>query len=118
MPVVTITQPETHKCGSTWTFVLTRTQPDGTPINLAGLTARAMFRAESVDGSVVAELTEGDGIAVDAADGRVVMTIDAATSAAIEPGIWVVFDVEMTDGAGYEWHSKTYRFKTEQQVTR
>ncbi len=117
MPVVTITQPPTHKCGSTWTFVLTRKQPDGTPVDLTGLTVRAMFRAGSVSGDVLATLTDGAGLSVDDESGRVMMTIDATTSATVTPGLWVYFDVEMTNAAGHVWQSSTYRFKTEAEVT-
>jgi hypothetical protein len=117
MPVVTITQPAAHKCGSTWTFVLTRRQPDGTPVDLAGLTVRAMFRAGSVSGDVLATLTDGAGLTISPAAGQVAMTIEATTSATVEPGAWVYFDVEMMSATGHVWQSSTYRFKAEAEVT-
>ena len=117
MPVVTITQPPTHKCGSTWTFTLTRKTPDGGPVNLSGLTTRAMFRVGAVDGEVVATLTEGAGLVTEAEAGRGRMTIDATTSATVTSGAPVFFDVEMTAVDGHVWQSPTYRVKTEAEVT-
>lgn len=118
MPIITITQPETFKLGSTWRFVVTRKNSDGSPIDLSGLAARAMFREESEDGPVKATLTDGDGIVVDAGAGRVMLTVDAQTSATFAPKAWVYFDVELAASATDTWQSFTYRFKTQQQVTR
>ena len=117
MPVVAITEPAAYKVGSTWTFVLTRKDPDGDPIDLAGLTVRATFRDGSVSGTEIVTLTEGDGIVVVEADGQVTMTIDATTSATVTPGAKVFFDVEMESASGHVWQSPTYRIKTEAEVT-
>jgi hypothetical protein len=117
MPVVTITQPPTHKCGSTWTFVLTRKQPDGTAVDLTGLTIRAVCRVGAVDGEVLAELTDSTGITRDDLAGRIVMKIDATTSATAPPNRWIYFEAEMVAADGDVWQSPTYRFKTEAQVT-
>jgi hypothetical protein len=117
MPVVAITEPAAYKVGSTWTFVLTRKNPDGDPIDLTDLTVRATFRAGSVTGTEIATLTEGDGIAIIAADGQVTLTIDAVTSATAPAGTKVFFDVEMVSTSGHVWQSPTYRIKTEAEVT-
>jgi hypothetical protein len=116
MPIVAITEPAAYKCGSTWTFVLTRKDPDGVAIDLTGLTVRATFRAGSVSGTEIVTLTEGDGIAVVTADGQVTLTIDAETTATVTPGK-VFFDVEMESASGHVWQSPTYRIKTEAEVT-
>ena len=119
MPAITISEPEAYKVGSTWSFSLVRKQPNGEPVDLTGLIVRAMFRAVSVDGAVVVTLVEGGGIEVTDETGHVALTIDAEISASIATGIWVYFDVEMTNPAtGHVWQSNTYRFRTEQQVTR
>ena len=119
MPVVTITQPAAYKTGSTWTFVLTRKQPNGEPVDLTGLIVRAMFRAGSADGDVVATLEDGAGLVIDAEAGQTTMEIGAITSGTVDPGIWVFFDVEMVEPvSGRVWQSSTYRFKTEAEVTR
>jgi hypothetical protein len=118
MPVITITQPPTHKIGSTWRFVLRRKQPDGTPVNLTGLTVRSTFREQSVTGPVFDELTEGDGIEIDADAGLVKLELIATSTGQTVPAIWIYFDVEMTGADGDVWQSPTYRFKTEAEVTR
>lgn len=117
MPVATITQPAAYKVGSTWRFTHRRKQPDGSPVNLAGLTVRAMFRIGSVDGDVLVTLADGAGLTIDAEAGKTTMEIGATTSATAPPNSWIFFDIEMTAVDGYVWQSKTYRFKTESQVT-
>jgi hypothetical protein len=117
MPVVVITDPAAYKCGSTWTFVLTRKDATGTPIDLTGLAVRSMFRQDSAAGPVIVTLTDAGGIAVDAALGQVVLTLTPTQTALFVPGSKAVFDVEMTRD-GYAWQSDTYKFKTEQEVTR
>ena len=117
MPAITITQPAAYKLGSTWRFTHRRKQPDGSPVDLTGLAVRAMFRIGSVEGDVLATLTEGDGLTIDAAAGETAMEIDAETSATAPPNSWVFFDIEMTAVDGHVWQSSTYRFKTEAEVT-
>jgi hypothetical protein len=112
-----VTLPSTYKVGSTWTFALTRKDSAGTPIDLSGLAVRSMFRANSVDGTVIATLTDADGIAVDALAGQAVLTLTPTQTALFAPKSVAYFDVEMTS-AGYAWQSDTYKFKTEQEVTR
>ena len=117
MPVVTITEPAAYKCGSTWEFVLTRKDSVGTPIDLTGLTVRAMFRATDPNGAVITTLTEADGITVDATAGQVTLTLPPSKTVLFTGILKVVFDVEMTKGDD-AWQSSTYRFKTEPEVTR
>ena len=115
MSVVTL--PSTYKVGSTWTFVLTRKDSENTPIDLTGLSVRAMFRANSVDGAVIATLTDAEGIVVDALAGQATLTLTPTQTSLFAPKSVAYFDVEMTS-AGYAWQSDTYKFKTEQEVTR
>lgn len=117
MALVTITQPDRYKVGSTWRFPLRRKNPDGSPIRLDGLEIRAVFRVGSVDGELLAELTVGAGIERDDANGLIIMEIDAVTSATAPAASWIYFEAEMIASDGYVWQSPTYRFKTEAQVT-
>ena len=123
MATITITRPDRHKVGSTWTLVLFRRYPDPDdpdtklPVDLTGLTIRSTFRIGSAFGPVLKTLTEGDGIEVTPLDGRVGMEIEGTLSATVPAGVWVYFDVEMVNSGGHVWQSPTYRFKTEAEVT-
>ena len=117
MPIVTITEPAAYKCGSTWTFVLTRKDAEGTPVDLTGLTVRAMFRAENTDGAVIATLTATDGLTIEPLLGRVTLTLPPSKTVLFAALAKAVFDVEMTNGDD-AWQSSTYKFKIEQEVTR
>lgn len=118
MSLITITEPPFYKLGSTWKFLLTRQNPDESPVDLGGLTVRAMFREKSVTGTAKATLTEGAGITVTAEDGQALLTVSAETSATFSPNSWVYFDVEMVNEDDDDtWQSDTYRFKTEAEVT-
>lgn len=110
----------TFKRGSSFAIRLTRTA-SGSPVNLSGLTTRAMFRSGSVNGDVLFTLTDGDGITISApTTGVIEMTINRTRSALMTAGVNVYFDVEQTNSAdlAYEWQSLTYSFKPIEQVTR
>ena len=108
------------KRGSTWRIRLTRKDPTGAPIDMTGLVTRAMFRGDSVDGSVVAILHDGDGITIaDPTAGVMLLLLTATQSALFTAGSRVYFDIEQTDPvSGYVWQSPTYRFSVDQEVTR
>lgn len=110
------------KRGSTWRIRLTRKDATGAPIDMTGLAlaTRAMFRGDSVDGSVVAILSHGDGITIaDPTSGVMLLSLTAAQSASFTAGSRVYFDIEQRDPvSGYVWQSPTYRFSVDQEVTR
>lgn len=110
-----IALPSEYKVGSTWTFVVRRTDSAKGPIDLTGLSTRAMFREGSATGPVIATLTGRDR--GDAGTGQAVLTLTPEQTALFTPGSKVVFDVEMSR-PGYAWQSPTYRIKTEAEVTR
>ena len=124
MATITITNPDRHKVGSTWTLVLFRRYPDPDdpstklPVDITGLTIRSTFRIGSAFGPVLKTLTEGNGLVVEPTEGKVALTIENTLSATVPAGVWVYFDVEMINADGHEWQSPTYRFKTEAEVTR
>lgn len=106
------------KVGSTWTFHLTRKA--GSPavaVDITGLTSRIMIRADSVDGAVVLTIAN-DAITNGGETGELSFTLSATQTAALTPGKWYYFDVEMTAVNGHVWQSPTMRFKPEQEVTR
>jgi hypothetical protein len=108
------------KRGSTWQILVTRKNPDETPVNMTGLTTRAMFREGGVDETVIVELDEAAGITIaDPTNGIIQLTITATQSALFSPGAKVFFDIEQLNSlTGYVWQSQTYRFSVVQEVTR
>lgn len=108
------------KRGSTWQIALTRKNPNGTAVNLAGLVTRAMFREGSVDGEVKVILEDGAGITIATpASGVIALELSPIQSALFSAGSKVYFDIEQTTPqTGYVWQSNTYRFAVEQEVTR
>ena len=109
-----------YKRGSAWLIGIARKQSDGTPVDLTGMSARAMFRAGDEDGAVVVTLTdaEGGGIAVDADAGAVSLTLTPDQTTLFAAGDKVLFDVELTPDDGLIWQSPTYAFRVTQEITR
>lgn len=108
------------KRGSSWDISVARTA-DGAPVDLTGLTHRAMFRLGDETGEELFELTEGDGLTVaDPASGTVSIRVSASRSASLDAGDTVCFDLEQTDplDATFAWHSPTYFIVVAESVTR
>ncbi len=109
------------KRGSSYRFKITRLASDGiTPIDLTGLTTRAMFRDGSETGTLLFTLTEGNGITVDALNGIITLYVSCLLSETLTAGNKVYFDVEQTNhlDPSYAWQSLTYYFIVVEQVTR
>jgi hypothetical protein len=109
------------KRGSTWLLRVRRKDENGDPVDITGLTTRAMFREGGVDEPVVITLDETSGIAVsiDPTNGIIDLEITATQSALFSPGAKVFFDIEqVNDVTGHVWQSQTYRFSVVQEVTR
>lgn len=109
-----------YKRGSAWLIGLARKQSDGTPVDLTGMTARAMFRTGDDSGPDVVTLTDGigGGIEIDAAAGTVALTLMPAQTVLFAPGDKVLFDVELVPDDGKIWQSPTYTFRVTQEITR
>lgn len=106
------------KVGSTWTFHFTRKAgTPAVPVDITGLISRVMMREGGVDGPVVVTVSN-DAITNGGATGGILFTLSATQTAALTPGKWYYFDVEMTAPGGHVWQSPTMRFKPEQEVTR
>lgn len=109
------------KRGSSWDFALIRKNPDLTPVNMTGLTTRAMFRRGDPDGVIVATLSVGTGITIsDPIAGRIDLRVSKTDSEKFEAGDVACFDVEQENPADptYAWQSMTYSFEVVEQVTR
>ncbi len=85
-------------------FACTLTNPDGSPVNLAGATIRGQIRKKPADTTVVASLAVN---VLDAVNGLYSFALDAATTATIVAGLDVtkpeslyVWDMELADSLG------------------
>jgi len=82
--------------GATYGLVVTVENPDGTPVDLTGMTARMQVR--DVSEQVLVELTTENGrISLGGASGKITLSIDAATTADLDRG--GVYDLELVNGA-------------------
>lgn len=83
--------------GATFGLVITHENPDGTPINLTGMTARMQIR-DSADDSLILELTTENGrITLGGTAGTITLAVTAADTAALTRG--GVYDLELVNGA-------------------
>ncbi len=82
------------KQGATFEAEVTYLQPDGTPVNLTGWTARSQMRKHAGHPAVLAEFTV---TIVDAVAGKMRLSLTAAQTT----NIWSsgVYDVELVNGA-------------------
>jgi hypothetical protein len=81
--------------GATFLMTLSFTYADGTPVDLAGYAGRMQVR-ERVGGLVLASVTEGQGVTVTPAQGKVEVRIPAATTRGMafrdaEQGVYDLF---------------------------
>lgn len=71
--------------GATWNRVVYWNNPDGTPINLSGYSAKFQV-SSSFGGSTALELTSGSGITITGASGKIELKATAAQTAALATG--------------------------------
>jgi hypothetical protein len=84
--------------GSVWDLEITYQDPNGTPINLTGFTAKMQLRKEY--NSTIADLTlttGGGGIVISGATGKIDISASAAQTAVLDP-TYYVYDLELTSG--------------------
>lgn len=108
------------KRGSSYRFRITRLASDGiTPIDLTGLTTRAMFRDGSETGTLLFTLEEYNGITIDALNGIITLDVSCLLTETLTAGNKVYFDVEQTNvlDPNFAWQSLTYYFVVVEQVT-
>lgn len=109
------------KRGSSWDIALTREDPAGLPVDMTGLTTRAMFRRGDPSGPIVVTLTPGNGINIaDPTAGKIQMRVSKLNSAKFADGDMAFFDVEQENPLDptFAWQSLTYCFDVVEQVTR
>lgn len=108
------------KRGSTWSLSIIRKDSDGVAIDLAGTTARSIFRTESVDGTVLLTLDDTNGLTIPTpANGTMEISLSPEQTVLFPVGSKVYFDIELTTtSTGEIWQSPTYTITAEQEVTR
>ena len=108
------------KRGSTWAIAIIRKDSAGVAVSLAGMTARSIFRTESVDGTIILTLNSENGLTIPTpANGTMQISLSPVQTVLFPVGVDVYFDVELTTTATDEvWQSPTYKIKSEQEVTR
>ena len=88
--------------GATWNLAVQWLDSTGNAVDLTGFDVRAQLRTAYADqgGVILADLTIGDGVTVtDPAEGKFLLTIDAATTESIRSGTWR-WDCEAQSGPG------------------
>lgn len=111
-------QDFTIEQGASWGAVLTYKNAAGVPRDLSGYTARMQVRASVAAPDVLLELaTENGRIGIEPATGRVELSLDAATTGAID---WRrgVYDLEIEAPDGHVARLLEGRISVSREVTR
>ena len=83
--------------GSVWSLQLTCEDPNGTPINLSGLTAEMQIRSLPEDSTVALTLSTANGdIVIQGAQGIITITATSTETEPISPGPYY-YDLELTN---------------------
>lgn len=85
-------------------------------VSLTGYTAKLQVRRTATHPDVLVELTHSAGLTLGGAAGTIVITISAATTAAIEAGKWV-YDLQLTSGASAVKYLLSGRFQVIETTT-
>jgi hypothetical protein len=85
--------------GSDYATTVTYTDNNGSPINLAGYTARMQIRKFTGSATPVLTLTNTSGLTITAGTGVIAVAITAAALAQVPAGDYK-YDLEVVSGAG------------------
>lgn len=85
--------------GATFTLPLTWKNENGSLVNLTGYTARMDIRSAAGAVTAIAQLTSSSGITLGGTAGTIVVTLSAATTAAITDTSGV-YDLELVSAGG------------------
>jgi hypothetical protein len=104
--------------GATFNRVLTWRNPDATPIDLTGYTARMQVRPNKLSADVLLSLTTQNGrITLGGALGTITLDVDATVAATISAGQFV-YDLELISSAGEVTRLIEGAFVVDGEVTR
>jgi hypothetical protein len=100
MPALAATFGLTADQGATFKYVLTWTNPDDTPINLQGYTARMKVRRRTTTGDLLLELTTENGyISLGGDSGEITLTMPPDVTSLVRAGKQD-YDLELISSAG------------------
>lgn len=103
--------------GATLNLVLTWRNPDGSPIDVTGYTAKMQVRASKADSTALLTLQTGSGITLGGAAGTITLNASASATGGIDAGGYV-YDLEMTSSDGTVTRLIEGAFTVSGQVTR
>ena len=104
--------------GATFKRTITWTNPNKTPINLTGYTARMQVRTSAAANTVVLELTTDNGrITLGGTSGTVDLLVAANVTANLTPALYV-YDLEVVSGGGEVTRLVEGNFNVKAEVTR
>ena len=86
--------------GATFSLSITWTNPDGTPINITGASAKMQVRATKTSSNVILEASTTNGrITLGGSAGTVIFNIPASVTSLLSVGQYV-YDLNITDSSG------------------
>lgn len=86
--------------GAVFRRVVRYENPDETPVNLTGYTARMHVRKQPFNATPILELASGNGISIDGATGTITLTIPATTMANAPATEKAFYDLELIPPSG------------------
>lgn len=103
--------------GVTWRTVVTVEDSDGAPVDLTGATARMHIRENLDSPTPLLALTNGSGITVGGAAGKLVLLLTDEQTAAIT-WRYAVYDLEIETGGGEVSRILKGQVEVDREVTR
>lgn len=104
--------------GATFNLVVTWRNPDQTPIDLTGYTAKMQVRPSKGSADVIATFSTDDAtIVLGGSLGTVMFDVDAADTALLPAGVYV-YDLEMKSSGGQVTRLLEGTFTIDAEVTR
>lgn len=104
--------------GETFNRLLRWKNPDMTPVDISGMTARMQLRVSAKSSTAALELTEANGgITLDGVEGTIRLYIPAETMSALQPIVYV-YDLELEDQMGNAERLIWGKFRVRPEVTR
>jgi hypothetical protein len=103
--------------GADFRLQLTWREPDQTPINVSGFSAKMQVRTAKGASTAAATLSTSSGtIVLGGVNGTILLTMPASETGSLVPGAYI-YDIELTDPSGVVTRLMQGSFTVDQQVT-